>query len=666
VHFVVVDGFALQAPAVRRDHHSRTQKIFQLHEGLRPSISHVQIGGTFDPIGGQVSLTDWQAELNQLAYDSSGDPRIRVAVLDGPVDTSHPCFTGASLEQLEAPSQSPDLTAAAHGTSVASILFGQPGSLVRGIVPRCHGLLVPVLHQQGDTLGGSQVDLARGIALALQNGAAVINISAGQFEPGGEAHPYLADMVRRCEEQGVLLVAATGNDGCCCLHVPAAAGSVLAVGAMDEQGNPSPNSNWGEAYLDHGILAPGSNIPGAVPGGGTRLHKGTSWATAIVSGFAALLLSEQLQRGGTSDPLAIRSLLIETANGCDEHSTTDCRRFLSGRLNIARAWAQLATERRRIMSVEEQILEPPTNQLDPPRVQPQGQKPDCKCNQSAGEKSCSCSEKAADEGGCGSKKSQPSLVYALGQLAYDFGSEARRDSFIQRGLANPYDARQVLAYLQEHRALASSLTWMLVQDSTPIYAIIPAGAFAAEIYDALREFLRQQLEEGVERISVAGWSAGKMPLASGQSVPTLMPELRGMYSWSTAALLEAVVGKPDSTDDETREQVSELGNFLDRIYYELRNLGLLPQERAMNYAATNAFQLGDIYTRTARAGLKLDSITTEKSPLCRPDSDCWDVKLTFFHPTKRLEQSREIYRLTVDVSDVVPVTVGQVRRWHVY
>lgn len=321
------------------------------------------------------------------------------------------------------------------------------------------------------------------------------------------------------------------------------------------------------------------------------------------------------------------------------------------------------------MPVEEQILEPPINQLGPPRVQAQGQERDCKCNKSAAEETCSCSEKkAASEGGCGSKKNQPTLVYALGQLAYDFGSEARRDSFIQRGLTNPYDPRQVLAFLQEHRALAASLTWTLVQDSTPIYAIIPAGAFAAEIYDVLREFLRQQLEEGVERISVSGWSAGTMPLASGQVVPTLLPELRGMYSWSTAALLEAVVGKAaiESPDDDAREQISELRNFLDRIYYELRNLGILSQDRAMNYAATNAFQLGDIYTRTAKDGLKLDSITTEKSPICRPDSDCWDVKLTFFNPTRRLDQAREIYRLTIDVSDVVPVTVGQVRRWQVY
>ena len=50
------------------------------------------------------------------------------------------------------------------------------------------------------------------------------------------ADPLLADVVRQCARQGVLIVAAAGNEGCACLHVPAALESVLAVGAMDAAG----------------------------------------------------------------------------------------------------------------------------------------------------------------------------------------------------------------------------------------------------------------------------------------------------------------------------------------------------------------------------------------------------------------------------------------------
>ena len=65
----------------------------------------------------------------------------------------------------------------------------------------------------------------------------------------------------------MLIVAAAGNNGCQCLHLPAALPTVLAVGAMDAQGLPLGSSNWGDAYQNEGILAPGEKVFGAVPGG---------------------------------------------------------------------------------------------------------------------------------------------------------------------------------------------------------------------------------------------------------------------------------------------------------------------------------------------------------------------------------------------------------------
>jgi hypothetical protein len=86
----------------------------------------------------------------------------------------------------------------------------------------------------------------------------------------------------------------------------------------------------------------------------------------------------------------------------------------------------------------------------------------------------------------------------------------------------------------------------------------------------------------------------------------------------------------------------------------------------MNYAATNAFQVARVFESAIGEALELDGIAVEPSPICRPGSDCWDVKLTFFDPTKRLQRARKVYRFTIDVSDVVPVTVGVVRSWSVY
>jgi cyanobactin maturation PatA/PatG family protease len=144
-----------------------------------------------------------------------------------------------------------------------------------------------------------------------------------------------------------------------------------------------------------------------------------------------------------------------------------------------------------------------------------------------------------------------------------------------------------------------------------------------------------------------------------------------MYSWTTTALSEAILGSPPPESPEEREReayaqrAQAVNNFLERVYYELRNLGMTPQERAINFAATNAFNVEKVIEAAIREEMDLDIIEVERSPLCRPDSDCWDVKLTFFNPGKVFEQAKKVYRFTVDVSDVVPVTVGRVRSWFV-
>jgi cyanobactin maturation PatA/PatG family protease len=144
-----------------------------------------------------------------------------------------------------------------------------------------------------------------------------------------------------------------------------------------------------------------------------------------------------------------------------------------------------------------------------------------------------------------------------------------------------------------------------------------------------------------------------------------------MYSWTVGELVKAVAGAPtekaaSQKDRDTQNRRTEgVRNFLERVYHELRNLGLTAAERAINYAATNAFAVNEIFQTAIRDGMELDSIEVVRSPICRPDSDCWDVKLTFFDPARLLERARKTHRFTVDVSDVTPVTVGPVRSWFV-
>ena len=97
---------------------------------------------------------------------------------------------------------------------------------------------------------------------------------------------------------------------------------------------PLSSSNWGAAYSARGILAPGVDVLGAVPGGGTARKTGTSFATPFVSGLVGLLASLQIEQGKKPDPRTIRATILKTATPCVPAGSDDCRRFLAGVLNV--------------------------------------------------------------------------------------------------------------------------------------------------------------------------------------------------------------------------------------------------------------------------------------------------------------------------------------------
>ena len=628
--------------------------------------------------------------LNELWAESLGDPRICVAVLDGPVDLSHPSLATANITQIETlvsgiADQGP---ASQHGTHIASIIFGQHHGPVKGIAPHCRGLIIPVFKDDGaGSIACSQLDLARAISVAIQEDAHIINISGGELTISGTAHPILTDAVRDCSNRGVLIVAAAGNEGCDCLHIPGALPSVLTVGAMSAQGEPLDFSNWGERYRAQGILAPGENILCASSGGVTVRNSGTSYATPVVSGIAALLLSLQLKHGQKPDPHAVRAALLSSAVGCGEGSALDRRRVLVGRLNVSGAMSQIVKEVSAVSESNETQEHTPSGAsedscLTTPAIQPAYAQASESAKPSSSKSTHSTVSNPSSQrnanllpqgsvvpsnitaAACecaGAGGASPQLVFAIGHLGFDFGTEARRDSIMQHmdQPTSPQDPNQLLAYLEKNPWDAAAILWTLNLDATPIYAIQSQGAFAIDTYQRLREFLSEQAKGEVERVSISGYIAGNARLLTGQIVPIIWPVLRGMYSWNTTALIAAVGGTA------APEETQGVANFLLRVYEELRNLGVTPQDRAINYAATNAFQVREVFKDAIKEEMDLDTIEVERSPICRVDSDCWDVKLTFFNPRKVFEQARKVYRFTVDVSDVVPVMVGPVRPWFV-
>jgi cyanobactin maturation PatA/PatG family protease len=498
---------------------------------------------------------------------------------------------------------------------------------------------------------------------------------------------------------------------------------VLAVGAMDNDRRPLDFSNWGENYQVQGVLAPGKDIPGAVSGGGIAERSGTSVATPIVTGVAALLLSREVQAGRKPDTRAVRRAILQSADPCDPELVENSSRCLAGRLNIGAAMSEMTQETGLLSSGEECACGG-------------DDKKTCTCGAVGGKCTCGAnvdevtSNELVKEAAMGLEADAPlteennargsavvmtsnrddpaahnhpreairprvivpagivepsqaggDLVYVLGTLGYDFGTEARRDSFKQlmgpievdgvgQVSANPYDARQMVAYLRQYPSEAKALIWTLNLELTAIYAIRPEGSFAEQIYGALVDLLAGQIAAEtdpayIERVSVPGYQTGEsIKLFSGQQVPEVGVEnLRGLYGWAVSSLIGAVTESlgPEANPEALQEA---LRGFLDRVYYDLRNLGVTSADRALNFAATNAIQAATAFRSALlkRPPYMLDNITVERSPFCRIDSDCWDVVIKFFDPDN-LTRSKLNYRFTVDVSDTMPVTLGPVRSW---
>lgn len=316
--------------------------------------------------------------------------------------------------------------------------------------------------------------------------------------------------------------------------------------------------------------------------------------------------------------------------------------------------------------------------------------------------------------GCGVQPSAPlngsavrSNIYAIGSVGFDFVTEARRDTYRQlmprvdpatgrppvigEGPAttvppNPHDAIQLVNYLDGTPSESTKLIWTLNLELTPIYAIEAELPYAEDVYKLLRAALRgESLPDTdpnfVSRVSIGGFLSGRtVRLFSGQILPVVVAQPRGLFTWNEPALLSAVIDAvtaqvpTDDVERYTEAARTSLRNFIDKVYYLLRNLGQSSPDRALNFAATNAFQAASGILRAIfpeKTGLvvgvpgstgifTLDSIEVSKSPFCRLDSDCWDVRITFFDPEND-RRARIVLQFTIDVYDEMPVSLGPTR-----
>ena len=308
--------------------------------------------GGYDPTSDAGSMYNTVREIGAPTYWQAGftGQGVDVALIDSGVSPV-PGLDGGQVvngPDLSFDSQSAtlqSLDAFGHGTHMASIIAGRDPAAVStatsriafaGVAPDAHIVSVKVADAHGAT-DISQV--IAGIDWTVQHAhddgrnIRVINLSFGTDSVQSYQLDPLAYAAEQAWKHGIVVVAAAGNGGgaTASLTNPATDPFVIAVGAADANGTVGTRddsvasfSSSGSASRAPDLVAPGAHIEGlrvpgsyidtqfgstATVGGRFFLGSGTSQATAVVSGAAALII----QQHPSATPDQVKSLLTTSA-----------------------------------------------------------------------------------------------------------------------------------------------------------------------------------------------------------------------------------------------------------------------------------------------------------------------------------------------------------------
>lgn len=265
---------------------------------------------------------------------------VKIAVLDSGIALTTPGINSKLYAYKDfLPSQQP---LPDHGTQTASVISSEYDAAtgLRGVAPDAQLIVGRVCFMSSC----DSVAIRKGINWAMEQGAQIISLSIG-----GPADPILNAVVTNAVSQGVLVVSAAGNNGCqamaswgmnrfCRQGVISEQYSasytlpgLISAGAIDQTRARANFSSWGP-NVD--LMAPGVNNITYDPAGATNGFGGTSAATPLIAGVAALVLSinpdlnpEQVQailQSTTSPALAKKPKVWDSCQQSPETNAWTC------------------------------------------------------------------------------------------------------------------------------------------------------------------------------------------------------------------------------------------------------------------------------------------------------------------------------------------------------
>jgi hypothetical protein len=251
-------------------------------EGLQRSSPFTDQQATAD-IDSQVSVRRLGLRAAQAVSTGVG---IRVAVIDGGVNLTHPFFADKPGELVSrydyidgdsVATEEPIGSCSGHGTFVAGI--------TRLVAPGADILIYRVLDSMGQ---GDGYTIASAVLQAVADSCRIINLSLGMTG----IHDALDDALKLAHQHDILIVAAAGNDSTdvgILFPFPASRDYCVAVAALDSFDLKASFSNYGTKIA---VSAPGTWIYAPYLDTIYAWWDGTSFAAPFVSGLAALLRAE--------------------------------------------------------------------------------------------------------------------------------------------------------------------------------------------------------------------------------------------------------------------------------------------------------------------------------------------------------------------------------------
>lgn len=222
---------------------------------------------------------------SEAAWERSIGTNVTVAVLDNGIDLNHEDLKDKVVNPYDTVYDSPyTLSPGEHGTHVAGIVGSQMDNYYGGVGVAPDAAIMPIDVFIGESAYTS--DVIEGVYRAVDQGADIINMSLGSYN-----YNYsFQQAINYAYARDVVVIAAAGNDATSEAHYPSSYEHVISVGSTTSYDTLSSFSNYG---WNIDVTAPGSRIVSTTPYNSYGYMNGTSMASPVVAGVAALVKSAE-------------------------------------------------------------------------------------------------------------------------------------------------------------------------------------------------------------------------------------------------------------------------------------------------------------------------------------------------------------------------------------